>query len=396
MKKIFRSSALVLVVAAIAGYATYSFFSDTETSTGNTFTAGAIDLTVTHTDKATNGACQFSNTVAGPIFYCTDVKPGDSGESTLKFNLTSNPAWACVQVNNVVDSDNECNDPELAAESVCTQNGNGELDQHLNLTIWIDDGAGAGESCDNDQSGTEQVLANNVPLSTFMTQVGNQTSFVLPVADTTDQSMLGKNHALPVGEQCLGIAWSVPTTTGNEVQTDKLGGDLVFYVEQERNNSDFSCATHFAPLQGTQTLTLENETQNATGPWTPITNDAKSATLTWQGDGPTFNYTLTAQSLPINTPYSLIYYADPFPGNNPGKLIGTYTTDGSGGINSGAQVIDLGMDLPAPADANFGTGAKIWLIPSANYTGTSVSPWAPDDNWLFEGNVYIHYNDTDN
>jgi predicted ribosomally synthesized peptide with SipW-like signal peptide len=46
MKKIFKSALLVLGVAAIAGYATYSFFSDTETSNGNTFTAGSIDLSL--------------------------------------------------------------------------------------------------------------------------------------------------------------------------------------------------------------------------------------------------------------------------------------------------------------------------------------------------------------
>lgn len=48
MKKVIKSLALVVVVGAIAGVATYSFFSDTETSTGNTFTAGAIDLKVDH------------------------------------------------------------------------------------------------------------------------------------------------------------------------------------------------------------------------------------------------------------------------------------------------------------------------------------------------------------
>lgn len=46
MWKILKGSIIILAVAAAVGGATYSFFSDTETSTGNTFTAGALDLKV--------------------------------------------------------------------------------------------------------------------------------------------------------------------------------------------------------------------------------------------------------------------------------------------------------------------------------------------------------------
>ena len=46
MKKILLSMSMIAVVAVVAIGATGAFFSDTETSTGNTFTAGAIDLTV--------------------------------------------------------------------------------------------------------------------------------------------------------------------------------------------------------------------------------------------------------------------------------------------------------------------------------------------------------------
>lgn len=46
MWKILKSSFVILVVAAAVGGGTYSFFSDTETSVGNTFTAGALDLKV--------------------------------------------------------------------------------------------------------------------------------------------------------------------------------------------------------------------------------------------------------------------------------------------------------------------------------------------------------------
>ena len=45
-------------------------------------------------------------------------------------------------------------------------------------------------------------------------------------------------------------------------------------------------------------------------------------------------------------------------------------------------------------------GAKIWLVLSADYNGGNPSTgpmtaWNPG-SYLFEGNVYVHYNDTDN
>jgi hypothetical protein len=40
---------------------------------------------------------------------------------------------------------------------------------------------------------------------------------------------------------CYGVAWSVPLDTGNIIQTDSVTGDLTFYVEQVRNNPNFSC-----------------------------------------------------------------------------------------------------------------------------------------------------------
>lgn len=241
------SGSVILAAAALIVGGTFAFFSDTETSNNNTFTAGAIDLTVTHTDSSNGGGCVFNQDVGGPVFNCTDVKPGDNGESTVKFKLESNPAWACVLVNNVVDSENGCNEPEMSAEPNCTENGNGQLDENLLLTVWVDDGNGTGGvACNNVRDGSEQILATDEALSSFSSLTGQM---VLPVSDTTANSMLGQNIALQPGEHCLGIAWSVPTTVGNEVQTDKLSGDLAFYVEQSRNNPTFSCANVALPTR---------------------------------------------------------------------------------------------------------------------------------------------------
>lgn len=55
MKKIIISGGLVAAVAVLATGATIALFSDTETSSGNIFVAGALDLKVDHTAQTYNG-----------------------------------------------------------------------------------------------------------------------------------------------------------------------------------------------------------------------------------------------------------------------------------------------------------------------------------------------------
>ena len=70
-KKIIISLSVIGAVAAIAVGGTIAYFSDTETSSGNTFTAGTLNLTVNTNDG--------TNTV---VFNVSDVKPGDKGDGT--------------------------------------------------------------------------------------------------------------------------------------------------------------------------------------------------------------------------------------------------------------------------------------------------------------------------
>jgi predicted ribosomally synthesized peptide with SipW-like signal peptide len=55
MKKILISAGTIAVVAALAVGGTIAFYNDSETSTGNIFTAGSIDLKVDHTLQTYNG-----------------------------------------------------------------------------------------------------------------------------------------------------------------------------------------------------------------------------------------------------------------------------------------------------------------------------------------------------
>ncbi len=99
MKKILISVSIIAGVAAIVVGATTAFFSDTETSTGNTFTAGAIDLTV-DSQASYNGQsvaeATWTATDLGAehkFFNFADVKPGDSGENTISLHVNDKDAW---------------------------------------------------------------------------------------------------------------------------------------------------------------------------------------------------------------------------------------------------------------------------------------------------------------
>jgi len=65
MKKILFSIAGIVAVAALVVTSTGALFSDTETSTGNVFTAGAIDLKVDHKMASYNGQNCVENCVEG-------------------------------------------------------------------------------------------------------------------------------------------------------------------------------------------------------------------------------------------------------------------------------------------------------------------------------------------
>jgi hypothetical protein len=152
------------------------------------------------------------------------------------------------------------------------------------------------------------------------------------------------------------------------------------------------------------TLTLDNKNPDT---WERL-SDGTSGSLYYNTSGAMFDYSFTATGLEASTGYSLIYYANPYPGNFPGALLGTATTDGSGALSIPAfGGIELGMSLPTVPDSNMRTphnlppdnyatayGAKVWLVPSGCYdvVTKSVTSWQPT-RFLFETDL-INYTDT--
>jgi len=242
MKKILVSVSIIAAVAAVVVGATTAFFSDTETSVGNTFTAGAIDLTI-DSHATYNGQSWATSTwelkdlnpTSDKFFNFTDVKPGDSGENTISLHVLNNDAWVCAAVSNLANAENGCTEPESDVNSgndkTCGNPGvgEGELQNNLVFTIWKDDGVSPTSpegKCDNIHQPNEPILLSGHPVNG-----------VLPVYDSTT----GGGPLAGGQTSCLGVAWNLPAATGNEVQTDSMTGDISFNVVQSRNNADFRC-----------------------------------------------------------------------------------------------------------------------------------------------------------
>jgi len=108
--------------------------------------------------------------------------------------------------------------------------------------------------------------------------------------------------------------------------------------------------------------------------------------MTYKTAGPEFKFAFNGKKLEPNTDYSLIYYPDPWPGNNL-IVLGSATSKKSGNVHIQGSV-DIG-NLPITTDQNINLGAKIWLVKSSDIT-TSGTPhmtgWNPT-KYLFENNL---------
>jgi len=125
-----------------------------------------------------------------------------------------------------------------------------------------------------------------------------------------------------------------------------------------------------------------------------IVEDGAWGKMKYNLAGPTFDFVFNGHELEPNMDYSLIYYADGWPGDHPGALIASGTSNKGGNIHLAGSP-DLGMDLPDSDDANYPDGAKIWLVPSDDYNAAAkkVIVWNPRE-FLFESDL-ITYDDTD-
>ena len=120
MKRILISLMSIALVGALVGGGIYAYFSDTETSTGNTFTAGTLDLEVDNENPWTSTAVTASNMEPGVATIPVDISCENIGTLTgdLYMRITGvtdtggTETYAC----GAPISGNVTSEPECAAE----------------------------------------------------------------------------------------------------------------------------------------------------------------------------------------------------------------------------------------------------------------------------------------
>lgn len=270
MKKTLIRLATIGAVGAIAVAATGAFFSDTETSTGNTLVAGALDLKIDNKCYYNGQACidgfwngnekegnqctctwKAKDLVRGDTFFdLRDLKPGDWEEDTISLEV-ENPAWVCLDIKTTANDDVTCTEPELEDDLLCSEpgEGDGDLADELHFVFWRDDGDNVFEAHED-----EGIIAEGLA-----SEILGDARWALADSSTGD-GPIPANETVYIGKfLCFGDITPNPVPDGdgdptvasgfdcdgtkvdNASQTDLLAGDIVFYAEQARHNKDFLC-----------------------------------------------------------------------------------------------------------------------------------------------------------
>lgn len=269
MKKIILSITSIIFSGAILVGGTGAFLNNQNSSTGNTFATGIIDLKVGNESYVTNnnGILVFSSSTSwsmsslgGKLFFnFLDIKPGDVGEDTISLHVKNNNAWACMNVKITATPENGQLEPESIVDTTLSGNG-GELQKNLYFIFWADDG-------DNVYERGEKIFKKGLAKDIFDGK--NWT-----IADSTGNiwSSYKKDPILANSVKYIGKAWCFGDVSetplnqdgkgktgnngplvrgtgvicsgkkvGNIVQSDGLVADVSFLVEQSKNNSEFVC-----------------------------------------------------------------------------------------------------------------------------------------------------------
>jgi predicted ribosomally synthesized peptide with SipW-like signal peptide len=258
MKKIALSvGTIVFVGAAVAGV-TGAFFNDIETSTGNVFVAGSIDLRVDSFGASYNGEdlegtfFPARDLTDEHFFVFDDIKPGDYGTRNISIHAASNPAYACLFIRNKDDDDHDITDPEDEAATDLDDNddgtSDGDLSRELSLFAWED----------KDGSATYDPVSNGEPPLVHDGGSFAVDSFFDITYEIFFDSSSGLSALDPDGPpRHIGLWWCAGDMTvdhstgaitcdgsgmGDVAQTDSFTADVTLYAEQVRNNPDFLCA----------------------------------------------------------------------------------------------------------------------------------------------------------
>jgi spore coat-associated protein N len=192
----------LLVTIGLVGAGTYAYFSDTESSTGNTLTAGTLDLNI-------DGA-----NIAVTTFSASAVAPGDSGtgSSTLA-NVGSLSGELDIATSAVVNTS--------GAGGTEYEGGSGELGASAQIAMYLDvDQSGSWTAGDIGLMSDGNTYT--LPAALDYDEIDNYSSETWDAVETMDAT----------ASDDIVVNWQVPAGAGNEIQGDEVSFDITFTLEQ--------------------------------------------------------------------------------------------------------------------------------------------------------------------
>lgn len=199
--KILASLMTIGIASAGLGYGTYAYFSDTETSTGNIFTAGSIDLLLNGADSvtATIGHANFApgDSTSGSILLKNmgSIYTGDASGHTVDLDL---------KVTTAVTDDLGTADPDNGGASTGAM-----LDSWITVDSFTYAGVAVAAVGDSDGDGRANTLADYEHAGVF--------------ADKADPGATGKTLALSV---------TFRADAPNHLKRDVVDLSFTFYLAQ--------------------------------------------------------------------------------------------------------------------------------------------------------------------
>lgn len=357
MKRILISVMTIALVSGVAFGATRAYFTDTEKSVGNTFTAGTIDISVDNMNPWNKA------------FTLADMKSGYTDYINFEIeNTGSNPnpvnVWKNVKVTNEttgIESEPECTEQEGVWDNTakaCDWDGSGTMkidNNDLSSAIWYD-------------LSVEVYNANSEIIwwQTIYTDSDHKSIDGVYGTDGNSKVYLGMIPA--GGKMKVKQSYHLADNIGNWAQGDQMAFDINLTAEQ---------------LKGT--VQLENK--GGPEPWELVLSDGIKGTLTYKVKNPTFDFDFTGKAPLANKKYYLVAgWKANGSGFDPDTELG-YGVSGNDGTISFTGNKEIGKNLK---------DVKVWLVPETDWNGSTMTwaSWPDVTGFLWETGL-IWYEDTD-
>ncbi|MDD5146317.1 MAG: TasA family protein [Candidatus Pacebacteria bacterium] len=345
--KIILSLAIIGAVAAIAVGGTVAYFTDTETSTGNTFTAGTIDIAIDGQNPWTSH------------YSVGDLKPGETGNINFDItNVGANPVNVSKNLTNwnsntgstgyTCPAKNQYPGGDVSSEPECVKAQENGLDKN-DVQSWIEYDLYVEVY---DATGTK----------IWWQQIFNpdENKSLTDVYGTSGDQYVALGMIPVGGHMLVKQSYHFDYSAGNEYQGDTLSFDMNIRGEQLTGQDAMA------------SVVLENK-RIGEPQWDIIQGDAFTGILSYKTQGPLFTYNFSGVAPLASHNYVLAvgYNAN----TDVDTQIGTGTTDGTGNIS-----------ISGSFDTGSLTNAKAWLVPAENWSGGMVwTGWpASVSNFLWE------------